>query len=57
VISPEKVDDKFETQDLPKILAAIHNARQAKSSGSVTIHFSENGGVISVLMETKKKFK
>jgi len=50
-------EDKFTSEDLPKILAALQNAHEAKAAGSVIIHFADNGGVISVLQEIKKKYK
>ena len=57
MISPEKPDTKFESEDLPKILAALHNARQSKAKATVTVHIAANGGVIAILLETKKSFK
>jgi len=58
MIQPGKErEDKFTAEDLPKILAALHNAHEAKAAGSVIIHFADNGGVISVLQEIKKKYK
>jgi hypothetical protein len=50
-------DEKFEKEDLPKILAALKNAHDAKQKASVTVNFSENGGVIDILLEIKKRFK
>ena len=49
--------DKFETEDLPKILAALKTAKDAGCAGSVTVLFTEQGGVLSVVQESKKKFK
>jgi hypothetical protein len=51
------VDVKFEQEDLPKIHAALSTARQAKASAKVTIDIADNGGVIAVHLETKRKFK
>jgi hypothetical protein len=48
---------KFENDDLPKILAALETARTAGAKGSVTVQFDQNGGVLSVVHETKKSFK
>jgi hypothetical protein len=48
---------KFENDDLPKILAALETARKAGAKGSVTVQFDANGGVLSVVHETKKSFK
>ena len=48
---------KFEIEDLPKILAALKNAHEAKQSGKVVIDFAENGGVLAITLEMKRKFK
>ena len=53
---PEK-HDKFDFQDLPLILAALHKARTAKAAGRVTVDFADNGGVIAVFREMKEKLK
>lgn len=54
-MSAEK--DKFETEELPLILAALKTARDAGAAGTVTVSFSNNGGVMTVIHETKKRFK
>jgi hypothetical protein len=48
---------KFEEEDLPKILAACHNAHHGKQAATVTIKFADNGGVVGIVLETKKSFK
>jgi len=48
---------RFESEDLPKILAALKNAHEAKSLGKVIIEFAENGGVLGITLEMKRKFK
>ena len=53
---PEK-QDKFDSVDLPLILAALHKARTAKAAGRVTVDFADNGGVLSVFRESKEKIK
>lgn len=53
----EKQEDKFEQVDLPKILAALHKARAAKLSGRVTVDFADNGGVLTIQLELKQRFK
>lgn len=49
--------EKYETDDMPKILAALDTARKAGARGSVTIQFDQNGGVLSVVHEAKRSFK
>jgi len=49
--------DKFMAEDLPRIHAALERARTVKAASRVTIDVAENGGIISILLETKKKFK
>lgn len=55
----QKLDSpsKFETEDLPKILAALKNAHEAKRYATVTVKFADNGGVVDIILETKKNFK
>ena len=48
---------KFEAEDLPKILAALKNAHDSKQKASVTVTFSDNGGVVDILLEIKRRFK
>lgn len=50
-------DTKFEREELPRILAALKNAHDAKMKSRVTIDFAENGGVVAVGLEMKKSFK
>ena len=50
-------DVKFKEEDLPKILTAVQEARIRKETCAVIVHFSADGGVISVVLEAKKKFK
>ena len=50
-------DEKFEKEDLPKILAALKNAHDSKQKASVTVNFADNGGVVDILLEIKKRFK
>jgi len=55
-LSGEK-DTRFETEDAPRILDAVRQARQAKSPSSVTITVDGNGGVTTVMLEIKKRIK
>ena len=48
---------KFENEDLPKIHAALYSAITAKAQSVVCVHIAENGGVVAITQETKKKFK
>lgn len=57
MILPEKADTKFESEDLPKILAALANARNSKAKATVTIRFWENGGVVEIKSNIEKTFK
>jgi hypothetical protein len=50
-------EEKFENEDLPKILAALSTARDAKAKGTVTIEFDQFGGVLSVVHEARRSFK
>jgi hypothetical protein len=53
----KKGDEKFMEEDLPKIHAAVERARRARANAKVIIDVAENGGIISISMETKSKFK
>lgn len=53
----DKPYDKFEEMDLPKILAALETAKNSKQNSRVIIDFTENGGVIGIQLESKRKFK
>lgn len=57
MISPQEKETRFESEDLPKILAALQKARLAKAAGRVTVEFSETGGVIGISREAKEKIK
>jgi hypothetical protein len=48
---------KFEIDDLPKILAALHQARQSNAKATVKVEFDACGGVIAIDLETKRKIK
>ena len=50
-------EDKFEKEDLPKILAALKNAKDSNQKATVTVVFSDNGGVVDISLEIKKRFK
>lgn len=50
-------ESKFEQDDLPKILAALKTAKDAGLDGVVTVAFSSDGGVKTVMYENKKRFK
>lgn len=51
------MSDKFEDKDLPLILAALHTARESKTPSRVIIDFAGDSGVLSIQVESKKKFK
>lgn len=53
----KKGEEKFLEEDLPKIHAAVERARKARANSKVTIDVAENGGIISISLETKSKFK
>lgn len=54
---PTTPEEKFEREDLPRIHAALQVARERKEACSIKIDISENGGVISVVLEAKRRFK
>ena len=58
-MTPDREDalNKFENDDLPRILAALHAARESKCASTVKIEFAQNGGVIDVTADFKRKFK
>ena len=43
-------DTKFQNDDLPKILAALKNAHDAKQKAEVKVSFADNGGVVGILL-------
>lgn len=51
------INNKFETEDLPKILAALKRARDGGFPTRVTVDFARDGGVIAILLEPKIKIK
>lgn len=51
------MSEKFEKDDLPKILEALKEAKEAGSPSSVTISFSAQGGVISIRRKLEKEYK
>lgn len=55
-MSPDK-DQKFMQEDLPKILDAIKDARESRRPSRVTIEVTDTGGINSVQVESKKKYK
>ena len=54
--TPSKAD-KFMDVDMPKILNAIQDGHKRGEPCSVIVQFAENGGVIAVNLEAKKKYK
>lgn len=54
---PQKNDTKFESVDLPKILAALHRARLSKAAGRVTVEFAASGGVIAIKRSMEENLK
>lgn len=51
------MSDKFESTDLPLILAALKKAHEGKKFARVIVDFSKDGGVVSVQLESKEKLK
>jgi hypothetical protein len=43
--------------DLHKILATLEKARTCGAASSVTVHFTPNGGVISITQQSEWKIK
>lgn len=56
-MTPTTRDSKFVQEDLPKILNALNDARARGETCAVTVQFAGDGGVISVVLEGKKKYK
>lgn len=54
--TPEK-PNKFEEVDLPKILAALHKAREAKCPGRVVVEFASTGGVLAIKRHLEENLK
>jgi hypothetical protein len=50
-------NERFEKEDLPKILAALKTAKDAGAAATVTVEFAQDGGVIAVVQNIKRKFK
>jgi hypothetical protein len=48
---------KVETEDIPRILAAVKTAVDSRQTCRIVIDVAENGGVIGIQLESKKKFK
>ena len=48
--------DKF-TEDTHKILLAVEEARRKQESCCLKIEFSDNGGVMTIILESKKRYK
>ena len=48
---------KFETEELPKIHAALLTAHTEKRKCRVVVEFDQNGGVLGVILESKQTFK
>ena len=49
--------DKFEREDLPKILAALKTAKDSQMDSEVLVKFTHQGGVIDIRLTSEKKFK
>lgn len=56
-MATEAKPSKFETEDLPKILAALKRAHEARVPSTVTIDFAHDGGVQTVFVTSKERFK
>ena len=48
---------KVEQEDIPKILAAIHTAIQAKQKWTLTVNGAENGGIVAIHLKLERAFK
>lgn len=49
--------DKFTSEDLPKILTAVKEAREAGMNSQVVVSVAANGGIISVIRKSEKNYK
>ena len=52
-----EVSKKVAEQDVPKILAAIQSAVEAKKKWTLTIKGSDNGGIVDIHLTQEKSFK
>ena len=50
-------DEKFESEDLPKILGSIKSARAAGQFWTLTINGSGDGGITGIMLKIEKKIK
>jgi hypothetical protein len=50
-------DNKFEEEDLPKILASIKQARASGMFWTLTINGGTNGGISGIMLKIEKKVK
>lgn len=50
-------DGKFSSEDLPRIVAAIQQARATGDFWTLTINGGTNGGITGIVLKIEKKVK
>jgi hypothetical protein len=45
------------TEDMRKIMVAVHEAREMKTPCTLKIEFSDNGGLMTIILESKRRYK
>ena len=48
---------KVESEDIPKVLAAIQSAIQSKKKWTLTVKGADNGGIIDIHLILEKSYK
>ena len=49
--------EKKQQEDAMKIMAAVIDARERGETSRLTVEFADNGGVVSITVESKKRYK
>jgi hypothetical protein len=56
-MSTAEASKKVAEQDIPKILAAIQSAIEAKRKWTLVVEGSDNGGILDIQLTQKKSYK
>jgi hypothetical protein len=56
-MSESDLSKKVSEQDVPKILAAIQSAIEAKKKWTLVVEGSDNGGILDIQLTQKKSYK
>jgi hypothetical protein len=52
-----EMKSKVETEDIPKILAAIQTAIDSKKQWTLTVKGADNGGIVDIRLVLEKSYK